>query len=171
MTDLRTMLVPLGRGLAAVIDAADAALVTEYRWRPLPQPRGRWYAVADHRRHLLYMHRLILGARPGEMIDHANGNGLDNRRCNLRLATNTQNMANTGKHRLNRPPSSQYKGVHWDSARGAWKALIGDGHGRQRFLGRFSSEEEAARAYDEAALEQWGEFARLNFPRSALLAA
>jgi hypothetical protein len=106
------------------------------------------------------MHTLITGL---SYVDHANGNGLDNRRCNLRLATDTQNAQNRG---LRSDNSSGFKGVSRDKQRQAWVAYISDGP-RQRRLGRYSDREEAARAYDDAAIQLFGEFARLNFPKES----
>jgi len=107
----------------------------------------------------LLMHRLILNTQPGQGVDHVNGDGLDNRHVNLRLATKAQNQANTAK----RPGyTSCYKGVYWDSRRGLWYAHIKLDQ-RTHFLGRFDSEEDAAGAYDVAARMYFGEFARTNF--------
>lgn len=97
------------------------------------------------------------------MIDHKNGNGLDNRRSNLRFCTNAQNQHNQRKwgSRSGKPLSSRYKGVSWHR-RGHWRAKI-QAQGKRRYLGQFQSEEAAARAYDRAARELHGEFAVLNF--------
>ena len=103
----------------------------------------------------LYMHSLITGFAE---VDHWDGDGLNNRRSNLREVTHAQNMGNARKQY---GCSSQYKGVYWGGKK--WQAQIGVNHGT-RYLGRFVNEEDAARAYDAAALEAWGEFARLNFP-------
>jgi hypothetical protein len=108
------------------------------------------------------MHRTILGAPQGHMVDHINRDGLDNRRINLRAATRAQNACNAIKRHSIRS-TSQFKGVHWDKARSRWAAQIKK-LGKVTNIGRFISEEDAARAYDTAAKKVYGEFARLNFP-------
>lgn len=106
------------------------------------------------------MHRLILGTSVGMEVDHVNGDGRDNRRVNLRLATHSQNMANQRKRRDG--ISSRYKGVWYERRRKRpWRAKI-KVRGRQVNLGYFETEEEAAYAYNLAALEHFGGFARLN---------
>jgi len=94
------------------------------------------------------------------MIDHINGNGLDDRRANMRTCTNQQNMRNLRKRRSG---SSIYKGVYYDKRRRTWYARICH-NGKNIHLGTFATEIEAARAYDRAARRLFGEFARLNFP-------
>lgn len=152
--------VPLGRGpYVALIDPADLPLITGYRWfrHALPTVTyARGYAI-PHRvpTRWVYMHAVIAG--PG--MDHANRNGLDNTRANLRPATDSQNLANRGKQR--RVTTSRFKGVYRNPW--SWVAEITVDY-RKRHLGSFAAEEDAARAYDAAAAEAWGEFARLNFP-------
>lgn len=110
-----------------------------------------------------YLHRIILErmlGRPlvkGEMCDHINMNQLDNRRCNLRLANHSTNSANRNKPRTN---SSGYKGIYFRT-RNCWQARI---KYKQKliYIGSFKTKEEAARAYNEKALELFGEFAKLN---------
>ena len=145
----------------ALVDAADAELVGRYRWRRDSRSDGPDYALTlimpRPARKSVRMHVLLMG-QPG--IDHVNGDGLDNRRVNLRPATPSQNNANM---RSREECTSRFKGVCWYRRQGIWVAQIGvDGH--RRHLGRFLSEEDAARAYDAAALAAWGEYARLNFP-------
>jgi hypothetical protein len=106
------------------------------------------------------MHRQILGAPPGQQVDHINGDTLDNRRVNLRLATHGQNQHNRGKYRNNK---SGYKGVSWDKAAGKWRAQI-KFNNKKYNLGRYHDPIEAALAYDAAAIRLHGAFARLNFP-------
>lgn len=95
------------------------------------------------------------------MVDHRNHDGLDNRRANLRVGTQADNNANQRKR--SRPTSSRYKGVYWSNTYGVWIAEIKGPVGRKH-LGRFEDETEAAKVYDDAALELFGEFAHLNSP-------
>jgi hypothetical protein len=96
-------------------------------------------------------------------VDHRNRNTLDNRRVNLRLATYTQDHGNSKKQKLN--TSSKYKGVSWDASTQKWRAQI-TVEGKPRHLGLFVDERDAGRTYDDAARDYFGEFARVNFPKS-----
>ena len=118
-----------------------------------------WYAVTSFNSITIYMHRLILDVDKKIYIDHVNRDGLDNRESNLRIATRSQNAMNTNKRNYG---SSKYKGVGWSSERGKWRAVICK-DGLRKHLGYFSVEEDAASAYDEAAIEWFGEFAAPNF--------
>lgn len=146
-----------------IVDACDYPLVAGHRWAAT-RVAGIWYAKAtvrmpDGRRTSLMMHRLILGLSHGDNrnVDHVNGNGLNNTRSNLRLATVSQNARNRRKHR---PTSSRYKGVA-RRRNGNWRAMIFVG-GKNRYLGDFKAERDAALAYNLAAFEHYGEFALLN---------
>lgn len=143
-------------------DEQDHDLIASHTWCVYKSGASRTLYCATSERvrsgaggtRLVLMHRLIL---PGvESVDHANGDGLDNRRSNLRAATQSQQNAN----RAPSPHTSRFKGVCWDKSRGLWRATIKDGG----YIGRFKTEEEAARAYDARAIEMHGEFAYLNFP-------
>lgn len=154
--------ITLGGGeQAATVDDQDFELVSRHLWHVHKDPSGGRYAVRrwreDGKRRVQYMHCLIMGRRG---IDHADRDGLNNQRSNLRPATQSQNMANTRK----RPgSSSQYKGVAWFGRTGKWTAHIQvNGHGLN--LGYYTDEADAARAYDTAAVAAFGEFARINFP-------
>ena len=108
---------------------------------------------------MVRMHRVIMGLGPdGPKVDHKDGNGLNNQRENLRLASTIQNGQN---RRPDKRGSSKYKGVCWKSRRSHWEASI-QHNGKRIHLGCFQNELEAARAYDKTALEFFGEFARIN---------
>jgi hypothetical protein len=154
--------VPLSQGKVALIDDEDAPRVLQHKWTYTRVNQRRAYAQTKIRvgakQRTLYMHRLILDAPAGELVDHINGNGLDNRRENLRLATVAQNTRNS---RQRRGSAAGYKGVRRRGDK--WQARIAV-NSKQIHLGVFSSKEEAAQAYDTAAREHFGEFAVLNFP-------
>jgi hypothetical protein len=116
---------------------------------------------------LVYLHREIMNAPEGLLVDHINSDTLDNRRVNLRLATHSQNSCNRPKKSNT---SSRFIGVNFEKLRNQWCAKIRH-HGKRIWLGRFENEIEAAKAYDEAARKYHGEFARLNFPEENSLSA
>lgn len=154
--------IPLSQGRYALVDTEDAEWLAQWRWYFWEgyARRNAFDATEDGgvKRRPVLMHRIVLGVREGTHVDHANGDGLDNRRRNLRRATRTQNA-------YNRRPSGDkpYKGVHWNKNMGRWCAAITQ-DGKRRHLGYFGSEEQAARAYDFAAASLHSQFARLNFP-------
>lgn len=117
---------------------------------------GRSESHLAHRIAYLIHHEIS----PPPIMDHANGVRTDNRICNLRAATGTQNRQNKGG---NMRSTSRFIGVHWAISNRKWRAMIRFG-GKSRHIGMFDSEEDAARARDQAALAAFGDFARLNFP-------
>jgi hypothetical protein len=150
-----------------LIDDADQLLISGFPWRILHADNDKNYVHAWNRKQHIYMHRLIAGADQDEEVDHWDGIGTNNLRLNLRVCSHAQNQSNRGRSRAIRSSSgiaSGYKGVYWVAARNRWAASISVGSGKTRNLGRFSSEEEAAKAYDRVAIELHGRFARLNFP-------
>ena len=149
--------IALTHGKVAIVDRADLPLLEDRQWRATCIGGKYWYAASGR----VFMHRLILGVPKGIVVDHVNHNSLDNRRENLRPATTAQNIAN---QRHKRGGSSKYKGVCWNKQRGYWIAQI-KVNWKAVYLGLFDSEEDAARAYDVAAIEAFGEFAYLNFPQ------
>ena len=151
---------PLTRGFEAILDAEDAHLVCGAKWCAQVAPGGRRvYAtrvLSPRSLGYLLMHRVICEVPAGLQVDHINGNGLDNRRANLRLATAAQNQHNRSISINN---TSGFKGVYWSKSVGKWAASIR--LNRRKFhLGHFSSPEEAHRAYVAASVRLHGEFGR-----------
>lgn len=160
---MNSVLVPLTQGKAAVVDEADAEWLNRWVWHyhhtgyaarseNWQDERGRW------RCRQVRMHRIIVGAEAGAVVDHVNGDTLDNRRVNLRIASVFENTLNRKRRRSG---TSGFKGV--GRIGGVWRARI-QINGQLKHLGCFQAEEEAARAYDAAAAVAFGEHARLNFP-------
>jgi hypothetical protein len=113
---------------------------------------------------VVYMHREILAAHKGFDVDHKDRNRLNNTRTNLRIATRSQNSANSDSSTRKRAArASRFKGVFWHNMNGKWCAQI-TANQKHRYLGSFHNEEDAAKAYDSAARIAFGEFARPNFP-------
>jgi hypothetical protein len=153
-------LIPLTHGKAAFVSEEDYQTLSQHRWIARKSTTDRkWYAVRIIRENgrqvgVRYMHREIMKAPRGILVDHINGDGLDNRRDNLRFATHTQNNA-AAKPRNGK----KLKGV--SLSRGKWQAEIAV-HGRRIYLGRFDSQLDAILAYNNAATELHGDFAFLN---------
>lgn len=161
--------IPLTKGYTAIVSPEDADLA-----------EINWYAYEEKRRHVVYaqrgirnaqgvrtsekLHRVILGRilgytlDPSEVCDHVNHDGLDNRRSNLRVATQPQNSCNRA---LSRSSNSGYKGVTWRPDQMKWRARIQVGK-KPIPLGQFINLRDAVIAYNEAAIKYHGEFASLN---------
>jgi hypothetical protein len=158
-----SMEIPLTRGLVALVDDEDYGhVVAAGPWHAAPGG-NTFYARHSFSAHLggdrfITLHAFLMGHR---WVDHANGNGLDNRRSNLRP---TDAGLNAGNRAQRKDSTTPYKGVQRQPAGTPWRAQICH-QGRKRHLGLFGTAEDAARAYDEAAIEAWGDHARLNFPK------
>jgi len=150
--------IELTQGYAAIVDDEDYEMLSKHKWCVFRKPRTT-YARTWLGGKNVSMHRLILDAPPGEQVDHINGDGLDNRRHNIRLCTIIQNSHN---HKTYQTNTSGYKGVSWNKQRSKWRAMIMC-DGKSVWLGYFADLLRAAQAYDAKAKELYGEFARPNF--------
>lgn len=146
--------IALTRGKYALVDDCDFDELSKFKWQFNSGYASRkiW---RNGKSANVYMHRILLNFPSGIEIDHINGDKLDNRRGNLRLATRLQNIGNNGIRRDN---TSGVRGVSWMSSLNKWRAYIAK-NGKQIHLGIFERKEEAKRAYNLAALQYFGEFA------------
>lgn len=155
--------VPLTRGYEAVIDAEDVHLVEGWNWTALVCV-GHVYAFRiishDNKTKAVLMHRVIMGEPEGLLVDHKDGNGLNNQKrgdaWNLRVATRSQNAQNQGVRKNN---TSRLKGVSWHKASGKWVARIML-EGKETWLGSFKCRTAAAVAYMKASRKHHGDFGR-----------
>mgnify|MGYP000993593137 CR=1 FL=1 len=148
--------IQLTQGKYTIVDSDDFDLLNRYNWHF--QSRG--YACNEK---LGLLHRFITNCPKGMVVDHINGDNLDNRKENLRICTQTQNTFNS-KGVDNK--TSKYKGVYWAKIKTKWKAQIHINK-KNTYLGLFDSEIDAAKKYDEIAYSLYGDFAKLNFIRYA----
>lgn len=154
----------LGEGKWTILEQADYYRLKHYKW-VVHGGGHNLYAVRlkfvePYKTIMLSMHREIMNANDDRLVDHRNCDSLDNRKSNLRFATRAENMQNRRKRKNT---SSRYMGVCFCKQTGKWTSIIVYNK-KSIWLGRFDSEIEAAKAYDEAAKKYYGEFARLNFP-------
>lgn len=149
--------IPLTNNRHMIVSPEDMSLVSNFLWGARVKKDGKVYAFRNqHYAIYVAFHRVVLGASDGEICDHINGNSLDNRRENLRLCNAANNCMNQRKKRVG---SSQYKGVTRSGDK--WVAQISANRVKKN-LGRYTSEQDAAIAYNMAAQELHGEFAVLN---------
>ena len=150
--------IPLTQGKEALVDDEDFEWLSQWKWCAA-KDKKTFYAKRRAKGQTILMHRELIGAKPGEQVDHRDGNGLNNQDTNTRICTHRENN-------LNRRPNnntSGFKGVSWCKGRKKWVSQI-KVLGYAFTLGRFLTREEAARAYDSAVRKYFGEFAHLNFP-------
>ena len=149
-----TAYVPLTRGYEAIIDAEDAPLVAQYNWRAMVDDRAIYAVRHKAGGGSVLLHRELMEAEHGYEVDHIDGDGLNNRRSNIRAATKTQNQWNRRRPVTNK---SGVKGVYWSAREKRWLAQIGV-RGKRIHLGYFSDLEAAAAAYAAACTKLHGEF-------------
>jgi hypothetical protein len=154
-------------GKYALVDDEDYERAKQYKWHCCKG--GNIYYAARNMRILMYiqkkqyLHHFVMQPEKGYIIDHIDGDGLNNTRANLRQATASQNRQNRGKQGNN---TSGFKGVSWDNSRNKWQVHISV-KGKSTYIGRYETKEMAAIAYDEAARKYHNEFAKTNFEPSA----
>ena len=147
---------------SALVSDDDFALVSQHKWSLLKCKRTSYATTCmkiDGTWRTVLMHRFILNVKKEQEVDHRNSIGLDNQRHNIRPCTRRQNHQNRRK-RLN--CSSKWKGVTWDRCGSRWRVSINSKPGKNKFIGYYHDERAAAKAYNEVAVEVFGEFARTN---------
>jgi hypothetical protein len=146
--------VALTKGKTALVDDEDLWMFLNHNWNCTKHgyvcrnyfENGKWKC---HR-----MHRMVMNARDGELVDHINRNRLDNRKCNLRIVNKSQNAANKAAHRNNK---LGMRGVHFHPGTGKFRAVLGS-EGKRISLGLYPTPQEAHSAYCKAATKKWGEY-------------
>lgn len=166
-------LIALTRDQFAIVDDEDFDELSKHKWTARKDRKGNFYAVRSvgrrHDRTTVAMHRVIMNAGPDDFVDHRHGKTLDNRKViSLRKCTRAQNQRN--RHARN--SKSGYKGVCFLTRKRSkpWRYEISVDK-KNIHLGYFATDVEAAKAYDKEALARFGEFANLNFPEVADVAA
>lgn len=154
--------IKLTQGKATLVDDDDFEWLSQWKWYANKQG-NKYYAmrnvsIGNGRHRVIRIHREIIQTPEGMYTDHIDGDGLNNQKSNLRICTNQQNQFNRGG---SNGTSSKYKGVHWYKQTKRWHARIKI-NGGLNHIGYFNNEEEAAIAYNEAAVKYYGEFAKLN---------
>lgn len=153
--------ITLTRGMVSVVDESDFGPLGFFNWR-VQACSGKFYAAmtgADGK--VVLLHRFLMNAPRGFDVDHINGDGLDNRRSNLRVCTHAENLRN---RKVQKNARLGLKGIYQDGRSGKWRARLCF-KGRHMYLGKaLDTPEEAARVYDAAARIHYGKFAVLNFP-------
>ena len=170
---MKTMKIPLTRGYEAIVDYEDWLYLKDFKWRAssINKTNKTIYAIREigskklGNRTTESKHRVVMKVNKGQQVDHIDGNGLNNTKENLRIATSSQNCSNVKKYffRNGKKVTSKYKGVNFHKRMKKWQASIRYNK-KLIHLGTFDDEIEAAKAYDKKAKELFKEFAILNFP-------
>ena len=157
--------IELTDGKEVLVDDEDAPALELWAWSFITKKSGGGYAYRDvkhpttRKRTRKLMHREIMNAPKGLLVDHIDGNGLNNQRSNLRLVTPTQNKQNQTASRKDK--KSGFKGVSWCPSKNSWRVSI-TVNGVNRTLGYFKDIQLGKEAYNRAALEAFGVYARVN---------
>lgn len=147
----------LSKGVVTIVDDEDYEILNKYKWN-LSSDGYAVRGVTDNGKHkVILIHRIINKTPKGLQTDHINADRLDNRKCNLRTVTVTQNNCNHPSHK----GTSKYKGVSWGARAKKWIVQITTNN-KLIYLGSFSEEDKAAEEYNQAALKYHGDYARLN---------
>lgn len=156
-------LIPLTQSKFAKVDDEDYDFLMQWKWHYFIGKNGHEYAVRatyiKGKKGIVLMHRIVMKVFDKKEPDHIDHNGLNNQKDNLRIATKAQNLA---YRKSAKNSTSKYLGVSWHKKKSSWCAQISI-NGKTKYLGKFKSEQDAAKAYDEAAKVQHKEFANLNF--------
>lgn len=149
--------IPLSRGTFALVDDEDFIFLSQWKWNCNGQGyASRYNPNGKHRGSAIFMHRVILGSDEGTIVDHINGDPLDNRRCNLRVCTTAQNSYN---RKVRKDSKTGVKGITRHGNK--WRAKISINK-KRTIIGDFKNIDEASKAYNDAALKYYGDFARLS---------
>jgi len=151
--------IQLNNGVITIVDDEDYEYLNQWKWYLL-KSHTNYYAIRTQRpeNKLLQLHRIVMKAKKGEIIDHINGNKLDNRKSNLRICTQAQNNQNRKISKLNK---SGYNGVSWSIRNKKWVAQIAC-ENKKIHIGYYIDPIDAAKAFNNAAQKYHGEFAKLN---------
>ena len=156
--------IKLTQGQVTLVDDSDFELLNQWKWCVNWAPVAEsFYAVRREKSSRIQMARVIMNCPKDKIVDHINHNTLDNQKRNLRVCTYSEN----GRNSCSYVGTSKYKGVSWDKGSRKWRAAIGlrdvFNQSYKKCLGYFKDEEDAARAYDKAAKEEFEEFTYFNF--------
>lgn len=160
--------IELPNGSVTLVDAELIPIISAYKWHPAGSAGGGFYArtnmkCLNGKSRPVMLHHVVIGFPLNKLqVDHINGDKLDNRRCNLRVVTPRQNIVNRCRHKNNH---TGYKGVSFNKNKGKYSVQLGTVP-KKKYIGLYDDKDTAAKAYDIAALKEFGDFARLNFESS-----
>lgn len=161
-TEIDMKEIELTQGYFALVDNEDFEYLNQFAWNIRIVKNTQYAKRSDKinkKATTIQMHRQIMNCQKNMMVDHINGNGLDNRKCNLRICTRSNNLMNSNKPKSK--ATSKYKGVNRSKSSLKWRAEIRL-NTKGIYLGTFNTEKDAAIAYNNAAIKYFGEFAKLN---------